>query len=83
MIWEKGFPSSKFLERLGILKHDFSVFDDGDFEDIGTTWREGSRWWRSGPTVKLARMRSTVEFSRSRLLWPRDRVRLPLPRPLQ
>jgi len=38
--------SSKFLEALGILKHDFSIFDDGDFEDVGTTWCEGCYWWR-------------------------------------
>ena len=88
--WRMCFSSSKVLERLGILKHDFSIFDDGDFEDVRTTWRERCRRWGSRTSVNIGRSGEpregggvTVEFSRSRLLWRRDRVHLLLLRPLR
>lgn len=53
--WRMCFSSSKVLERLGILKHDFSIFDDGDFEDVRTTWRERCRRWGSRTSVNIGR----------------------------
>src|SRR5271154_5774743 len=55
--------SSKFLEGLGILKHDFSIFDDGDFEDVGTTWCEGCYWWRGRTSVRHQSIMSVVPLN--------------------
>jgi len=74
----RGLLSSKFLKGLGILKHDFSIFDDGDFEDVGTTGCKMGYWWRGRTSVNLQSIMAvgTVEFSRLWLLLRRDRVRL-------
>jgi hypothetical protein len=72
------FVSSEFFEGLSILKHDFSIFDDSDFEDVGTTWRKWWGYWWLRPIVSfpLAHAGFTFESFRLRLLLPRDRVRL-------
>jgi hypothetical protein len=74
----RGLLSSKFLKGLGILKHDFSIFDNGDFEDVGTAWGKRCRWRRCRTSVNSEEWGEgcTVEFSLLRLLLQRDRVLL-------
>lgn len=45
--------SSEFLERLGILKHDFSILNNSDLKNFGSTWCEWWRWRWFRSTISL------------------------------